>query len=92
MDPFACQEGYLSISPNKWSPTDLSKDTQALCNLALGVLATVDFAMSAVAQVTIIRTERIGAWKAGFLWIFDGFLDVFSFFQSRHRMNMDEHG
>ena len=23
------QDGYLSISPNKWSPTDLSKDTQA---------------------------------------------------------------
>jgi len=28
MDCFA-QDGYLSISPNPWSPTDLSKDTQA---------------------------------------------------------------
>ncbi|CAE7435849.1 unnamed protein product [Symbiodinium sp. CCMP2592] len=39
---YTFQDGYLSISPNKWSPTDLSKDT----------------------QVTIIRTERIGGWKA----------------------------
>ncbi|CAJ1427595.1 unnamed protein product [Effrenium voratum] len=39
---YTFKEGYLSISPNKWSPTDLSKDT----------------------QVTIIRSERIGTWKA----------------------------
>ncbi|CAE7482492.1 unnamed protein product [Symbiodinium pilosum] len=39
---YTFKDGYLSISPNKWSPTDLSKDT----------------------QVTIIRTERIGGWKA----------------------------
>ena len=39
---YTFKDGYLSISPNKWSPTDLSKDT----------------------QVTIIRTERIGSWKA----------------------------
>ena len=25
----SAKDGYLSISPNKWSPTDLSKDTQA---------------------------------------------------------------
>ncbi|CAK0912214.1 unnamed protein product, partial [Prorocentrum cordatum] len=39
---FTYKEGYLSISPNRWSPTDLSKET----------------------QVTIIRSERIGGWKA----------------------------
>lgn len=39
---YTFKDGYLSISPTKWSPTDLSKDT----------------------QVTIIRTERIGGWKA----------------------------
>lgn len=39
---YTFKDGYLSISPNPWSPTDLSKDT----------------------QVTIIRTERIGSWKA----------------------------
>lgn len=39
---YTLKDGYLSISPNKWSPDDVSKET----------------------QVTIIRTERIGGWKA----------------------------
>lgn len=38
---YTYKEGYLSISPNAWSPEDISKET----------------------QVTIIRSERIGAWK-----------------------------
>jgi hypothetical protein len=38
---YTCKEGYLSISPNKWTASDLSKET----------------------QVTIIRSERIDAWK-----------------------------
>merc|ERR1711920_49036 len=38
---YTFKDGYLSISPNKWSAEDISKET----------------------QVTIIRSERIGAWK-----------------------------